>query len=91
VAGRVKFVMNRAAFRRQVLKSDGVREHLAAQLQAAAPAGTHVESDNTRSRARARLVDPAGGLEREAASGHLSRALAQVPGASAARKKRGGS
>jgi len=84
----VRFVLNQRAFGRQVLKSDALRAHLEGQLRAAAPTGTFVQSDNTRSRARARLVDPSSGLEREAATGHLSRALGQVPGASAAKKKR---
>ncbi len=76
MAKRARFVLNRAAFRAQVLKSPEMQAHLADRLRATAPPGTRVEPGVTTTRARARLVDDRDdATDREARTGHLTRAL----------------
>lgn len=74
---RVKFVLNRANFRAQVLKSEATAELL--QEAAVVPAGCQVEVQDAGDRIRVRVIDPVpGAMAREAATGHLSRAVGQI-------------
>ena len=74
-----KFVLNRAAFRNQVLKDNGdakIVDAIMPHVQAIAPAGTTVEVSDGPSRVRIRIVDEtAGAADRESKKGDLSRAL----------------
>lgn len=83
--GSVRFVLNRAAVREQLLLSTGdvrVAEALEAAAKAAAPAGTSVEvsrSYGAGGRVRVRIVDnSANAADRDAKMGHLQQALNQV-------------
>lgn len=71
---RVTFVLNRSAFREQVLLGRGTAETLEGILSP--PPGCSRELESAGDRVRVRVYDrSAVGMAREAATGHLSRAL----------------
>lgn len=74
----VRFVLNRNAFRKQVLLGDGVADFLKDHANKVKPSGSSivVVQDEVPSRVRVRIGDTSwGGLFREAREGHLSRAI----------------
>lgn len=74
---RVRFVLNRVAFRDVVLRSDETAEFL--EDAAVVPAGCRAEVQDAGDRVRVRVLDTTpGALAREAATGHLSRAIGQI-------------
>lgn len=74
---RVKFVLNRANLRAQVLKSEATAKLL--ENAAVVPAGCQVEVQDAGDRVRIRVIDALpGAMVREAATGHLSRAIGQI-------------
>ncbi len=74
---RVKFVLNRANLRAQVLKSEATAKLL--EAAAVVPAGCEVEVQDAGDRIRVRVLDTTpGAMVREAATGHLSRAIGQI-------------
>lgn len=74
---QVKFVLNRANFRAQVLKSEATAELL--ESAAVVPAGCELEVQDAGDRVRVRVLDLGrGAMAREAATGHLSRAIGQI-------------
>ena len=76
---KAKFVLNRTAFRNQVLKDKGdagIVEAIMPAVKAVAPAGTTVEVSEGPSRVRIRIVDETpDAADRESKNGELSRAL----------------
>lgn len=73
--GNVRFVLNRAGFRDQVLRSAGTKAMLGAAISGAAPEGVEVEVDESGPRARARIY---GTLSDEASAGTLSQAIGRM-------------
>lgn len=71
----VKFVLNKAAFRSQVLQGAETAQLLEGIADAAAPASSRVVVDQAGPRARARIY---GDLSREGSEGDLSRALGEM-------------
>lgn len=74
----VRFQLNRKGVR-ALLNSDGVADAVRAVAERAAPPGTSVEMRRGATRVEARIVDRSDdALDREAQTGHLSRALGQA-------------
>ncbi len=72
---RVRFVPNRAGIR-ALLQSSEVGDYLESLARDAAPPGTEVSNIVGRTRRNVRITDPSpGALDRDAQTGHLTRAL----------------
>lgn len=75
---KTRFVLNRAGVS-ALLKSDELGAAIEAAARRAAPAGTVVSRQVGKTRQNIRIEDEShGALDREAKTGHLTRALGQV-------------
>lgn len=72
MSSRVRFVLNRQAFRQEIFKGEGTVNMLESIAKSAAPSNAEVVVDEVASRGRARIY---GSTSDEAAKGSLSRAI----------------
>ena len=83
MSSRVKFVLNRRNFQKQILGGDGTSDMLVAHAEESKPSGESivVVADDSNGRARVRIGDTSWrALFREAREGHLSRAIGIAAG-----------